>query len=208
MPTVEIRNLQNDVTGKLELSDAVFGIPLNRALIYEAVRWFMAKRRAGTASTKTRGEVSGSGRKPWRQKGTGRARVGSIRSPLWRHGGSVHGPKPRDYAYNLPKKMRRGALCSALSEKLREGNLLVFDEFALPSHKTKELATMLDNLGLGQKTLIVDSYGNRNLVLASGNLPGVKLVESRELNIYDALNYQGLAFSRAAIKELEQCLAG
>lgn len=208
MPTVEVKNLENTVVGELELSEAVFGEPLNEALIYDAVRWFMARQRAGTASTKTRAEVAGSGRKLWRQKGTGRARVGALRSPLWRHGGIVHGPKPRDYAYHLPKKMRRGALRSVLSEKLREGNLLVFDQYRLANHKTKALAETLHNLGLGRKTLIVDSHDNNNLALASRNLPGVKMVGSREINIYDALYYQQLIFSRSAIKELEARLAG
>jgi len=208
MPTVEVKNLKNEVIGELQLSDDVFGAPLNQPLIYDAVRWFMAKQRAGTASTKTRAEVSGAGKKLWRQKGTGRARIGSIRSPLWRHGGTAHGPKPRDYSYTLPKKMRHGALCSVLSEKLREGNLRVFDELALSSHKTRELTRILDRLGLEQKTLIVDSHENHNLGLASGNLPNVKLVESREINIYDALNYQELVFSKAAIEELQQLLVG
>lgn len=207
MPTVEVKNLKNEVVGEIELSDQVFGAPANEALIYEAVKWFRAKQRAGTASTKTRGEVSGAGRKLWRQKGTGRARVGSIRSPLWRHGGTVHGPKPRDYAYPLPKKMVRGALRSALSEKLREGKLRVFDALALPNHKTKEWAKLLRDLGLNHKTLIVDSHENHHLALASSNIPSVKLVESREINIYDALNYQELVFSQAAIKELEQLLS-
>jgi large subunit ribosomal protein L4 len=207
MPTVEIKNLNNEVVGELQLSEAVFGAPLNQPLIYDAVRWFMAKQRAGTASTKTRGEVSGAGKKLWRQKGTGRARIGSIRSPVWRHGGTAHGPKPRDYSYTLPKQMRRGALCSVLSEKLREGHLRVFDELALASHKTKALAKLLGDLGLSQKTLIVDSHENHNLGLASNNLPNVKLVESREINVYDALNYQELVFSKAAIQELEQLLA-
>lgn len=208
MPTVPVKNLNNEVVGELRLSDEVFGAPLNPPLIYDAVRWFMANRRAGTASTKTRGEVSGAGKKLWRQKGTGRARVGSLRSPLWRHGGTVHGPKPRQYGYSLPKKMRRAALCSVLSEKLREGHLQVFDELTLPSHKTKALARLLQDLGLTQKTLIVDSHDNHNLGLASGNLPQVKLVESREINVYDALDYQALVFSKAAIQELEQLLTG
>ncbi|MBI3951324.1 MAG: 50S ribosomal protein L4 [Acidobacteria bacterium] len=208
MPTVEVKNLKNEVVGEIELSDAVFGAPANQALIYEAVKWFMAKQRAGTASTKTRGEVSGAGKKLWRQKGTGRARIGSIRSPLWRHGGTAHGPKLRDYAYTLPKKMVRGALRSALSEKLREGNLRVFDALTLSSHKTKELAKILRDLGLERKTLIVDWHENHNLGLASDNLPSVKLVESREINIFDALYYPELVFSQAAIKELEQLLAG
>jgi large subunit ribosomal protein L4 len=207
MPTVEVKNLKNEVVGELELSDKVFSAPLNAALIYDAVRWFMAKQRAGTASTKTRGEVSGAGKKLWRQKGTGRARIGSIRSPLWRHGGTVHGPQPRDYAHALPRKMARGALRSALSEKLREGSLRVFDSLTLSSHKTKEFAKLLRDLGLARKTLVVDSHDNHNLALASGNIPSVKLVGSREINIYDALYYQELVFSQAAIQELEQLLA-
>lgn len=207
MPTVEVRNLDNEVVGELELSDQVFGAPLNRSLIYEAVRWYMAKQRAGTASTKTRGEVAGSGRKLWRQKGTGRARVGSIRTPLWRHGGTVHGPRPRDYSYHLPKKMRRGALRSVLSERLREGNLRVIEAFELPTHKTKAFAQILDRLELDGKTLIIDSHENWNLALASRNLPGVKVIETRELNIYDALYYQQLVFSKAAIEQVEKLLA-
>jgi large subunit ribosomal protein L4 len=207
MPTVELKNLKNEVVGQVELSDEVFAAPHNPALIYDAVRWFMAKHRAGTAATKTRGEVSGAGRKLWRQKGTGRARIASLRSPIWRHGGTVHGPQPRDYAYTLPKKMVRGALRSALSERLREGNLQILDAFNLPTHKTKELAQALQGLGLTQKTLIVDSHANHQLGLASGNLPLVKLVDSKELNIYDTLDYQRIVFSQAAIQEIEQRLA-
>lgn len=184
MPIVPVRNLKGEIVGEIALSDRVFARPLNEAVIWEAVRWFMAKQRAGTAATKTRGEVSGSGRKPWRQKGTGRARVGSIRTPLWRHGGTVHGPKPRDYSYALPKKVRRAALAVVLSERLREGNLLVFDQFALPSHKTKELAQVLATLGLAErKTLLVDSLENRNLWLASRNLPRVKLTSGHGMNV-------------------------
>jgi large subunit ribosomal protein L4 len=207
MPTVAVKNLKNEVVEEIELSEDVFGAPFRQALVYDAVRWFNAKQRSGTASTKRRGEVSGAGKKLWRQKGTGRARIGSLRSPVWRHGGTVHGPKPRDYSYTMPKTMRRGALRSALSEKLREGRLLVFDQFALGSHKTKELAGILRSLELEQKTLIVDSLENHPLVLSSRNLPGVKLVESRQMNIYDALYYDTVAFSKAAIKEIEALLA-
>ncbi len=208
MPVVPVRNLKGEIVGEIALSDAVFARPLNEALIWEAVRWFEAKQRAGTASTKTRGEVSGSGRKPWRQKGTGRARVGSIRTPLWRHGGTVHGPKPRSYAYELPKKVRRAALAVVLSERLREGNLLVFDEFALESHKTKGLVQILQALGLAEKkVLLVDSEKNRNLWLASRNLPRVGMTSGHGVNIRDALYYETLAFSQAAIREVEAILS-
>src|SRR5918911_1199667 len=151
MPTVKVRNIQNEEVGEVELSDVVFGVPLNQGLIHAAVRNFMANARQGTSATKTRGDVSGAGRKLWKQKGTGRARIASLRSPLWKGGGNVHGPQPRDWSYSLPKKMRRGAMCSAISERVREGNLLVVDEFnldtvdvkdkdgnALPNHKTKK----------------------------------------------------------------------
>ncbi len=208
MPIVPVRNLKGEIVGEIALSDRVFARPLNQAVVWEAVRWFLAKQRAGTASTKTRGEVSGSGRKLWRQKGTGRARVGSIRTPLWRHGGTVHGPKPRDYSYELPKKVRRAALAVVLSERLREGNLLVFDELSLPSHKTKELVRVLTALGLAEKkTLLVDSLENRNLALASRNLPRVKLTSGYGMNVYDALYYEMIAFSQAAIREVEAILS-
>src|ERR1700760_1889198 len=137
MPSVDIIDLNNKVVGSIELSDAVFGAPVNKALLYESVRHFLAGTRRGTASTKTRHEVAGSGKKLWRQKGTGRARVGSVRSPLWRHGGTTHGPQPRDYSYKLPRKMMLGALKSALSAKLRDGELKVVRGFNLPAPKTK-----------------------------------------------------------------------
>src|SRR5256885_6698440 len=138
MPTVKVRNLKNEEVADLELSDAVFGAKLNEALIHAAVKAYQASGRQGTVGTKTRGDVSGSGRKLWKQKGTGRARIASIRSPLWKGGGNVHGPQPRDWSYQMPKKMRRGALRSALSERLREGNLVVVDEISFKNPKTKE----------------------------------------------------------------------
>ena len=144
MPTVKVRNLKNKEVGEIQLSDAVFGVDLNEALIHAAVMNFRANGRQGTSATKTRGNVSGSGRKLWKQKGTGRARIASLRSPLWKGGGNVHGPQPRDWSYNLPKKMRRGALRSALSERLREGNLIVIDEFGFKNPKTKEFLAVLE----------------------------------------------------------------
>src|SRR5574338_1451996 len=148
MPTVKVRNIQNEEVGEVELSEAVFGAPLNEGLIHAAVRSFLANRRAGTSATKTRGDVSGAGRKLWKQKGTGRARIASLRSPLWKGGGNTHGPQPRDWSYNMPKKMRQGALRSALSERVREGNLFVVDDWSLDQPKTKEFAQSLGQLGL------------------------------------------------------------
>jgi large subunit ribosomal protein L4 len=206
MPTVKVRNLKNEEVGDLELSDAVFGAELNEALIHAAVKNFMAKARAGTSATKTRGDVSGAGRKLWKQKGTGRARIASLRSPLWKGGGNVHGPQPRDWSYNLPKKMRRGALRSALSERVREGNVIVVDGFTLDGVKTKAFVQTLGTLGLEGKTLIVDSLENENLLLASRNIKRAKVVNSYGLNIYDLLYHEKLVLSRAAAEELSELL--
>src|SRR6478736_9387390 len=160
MPTVKILDLTSKEVGEIELPDTVFGVPLNEPLIHEAVRNFMANARKGTSATKTRGDVSGSGRKLWKQKGTGRARIASLRSPLWKGGGNAHGPQPRDWSYNMPKKMRQGALRSALSERVREGNLFVVEGWSFEKPKTKEFASSLGALGLAGKTLIVDSLDN------------------------------------------------
>src|SRR3954454_16008967 len=158
MPTVKVRNIRNEEIGEVELSDAVFGAPLNEGLIHAAVRNFMANARQGTSATKTRGDTSGSGRKLWKQKGTGRARIASLRSPLWKGGGNAHGPQPRDWSYNMPRKMRQGALRSALSERMREGNLFVVEEWKLEQPKTKDFSLSLGPLGLNDtRTLIVDS---------------------------------------------------
>src|SRR5918994_1220372 len=138
MPTVKVRNIQNEEVGEVELSDVVFGAPLNESLIHAAVRNFMANARQGTSATKTRGDVSGAGRKLWKQKGTGRARIASLRSPLWKGGGNVYGPPPRDWSYNMPKKMRKRAMCSAISERLREGNLIIVSELKFDSPKTRD----------------------------------------------------------------------
>jgi large subunit ribosomal protein L4 len=206
MPTVKVRNLKNEEIGDVELSDAVFGAELNEPLIHAAVKAFLASARAGTVGTKTRGDVSGSGRKLWKQKGTGRARIASIRSPLWKGGGNVHGPQARDWSHNLPKKMRRGALRSALSARLNEGNIVVLDEFTLGAAKTKDFIGALGALGLEGKTLIVDSHENQNLRLASRNVRRAKLVAARALNIYDLLYHEKLVLSRAAAEELSHML--
>src|ERR687895_1127882 len=202
MPTVKVRNLKNEEVGDLELSDAVFGAELNESLIHAAVRNFMANARAGTVGTKTRGNVSGSGKKLWKQKGTGRARIASIRSPLWKGGGNAHGPQPRDWSYNLPKKMRKRAMCSAISERLREGNLIIVSELKFDSPKTREFINTLGTLKLGGKTLIVDSLKNTNLMLASRNVQTTKVVNSYGVNIYDLVNHQKVVLTPKTVEEL------
>jgi large subunit ribosomal protein L4 len=208
MPTVKVRNIKNEEVGELQLSDAVFGVPFNEPLIHAAVRNFMANARRGTSASKTRGDVSGAGRKLWKQKGTGRARIASIRSPLWKGGGNVHGPQPRDWSYNMPRKMRQGALRSALSERVREGNVFVVDGWSLDKPKTGAFSTSLGKLGLGGKTLIVDSLENENLILSARNLRHAKVVNSFGLNIYDLLYHDHLVLSREAADELERLLGG
>src|ERR1700730_1463229 len=202
MPTVKVRNLKNEEVGDVELSDVVFGAELNESLIHAAVRNFMANARAGTSATKTRGDVSGSGRKLWKQKGTGRARIASLRSPLWKGGGNAHGPQPRDWSYNLPKKMRKRAMCSALSERLREGNLIIVDEWKFDQAKTKEFINTLGSLKLTGKTLIVDSLKNTKLMLASRNVQTAKVVNSYGVNIYDLVNHQKLVLTPRTVEEL------
>jgi large subunit ribosomal protein L4 len=207
MPSVDIIDLNNQKVGTVDLADEVFGAPVNKALLYEAVRHHLATVRRGTAKTKTRHEVAGSGKKLWRQKGTGRARVGSIRSPLWRHGGTTHGPQPRSYAYHLPRKMLLGALRSALSAKLRDGELRVVQEFAIPEPKSKLMRQALDTVEAARTVLLVDNSDNRNLELSSRNLEGVKLVATKDVNVYDLLGHQQVLLSEAAARKLSEALA-
>jgi large subunit ribosomal protein L4 len=207
MATIDVIDWNNQKVGTLDLADEVFSAPVNEALLYEAVRHHLASIRRGSAKTKTRHEVSGSGKKLWRQKGTGRARMGSIRSPLWRHGGTVHGPQPRSYAYHLPRKMRLGALRSALSVKLRDGELRVLNEFAIEEPKTKLMRKALDGIEATKTVLLVDNGDNRNLLLSSRNLEGVKLVSSRDVNVYDLLGHQQVLLSEAAARKLSEGLA-
>ena len=211
MPTVKVRNLKNKEVGDVELSDAVFGVELNEALIHSAVMNYQANGRQWTSATKTRGNVSGSGRKLWKQKGTGRARIASLRSPLWKGGGNVHGPQPRDWSYEMPKKMRRGALRSALSERLREGNLIIIEEFGFSNPKTSEFLGAMSTLGLIEnkkraKTLIIDSLDNANLILSSRNVQKTKVTNSFGLNIYDIIYHEKLLISKAAVAELNTLL--
>jgi large subunit ribosomal protein L4 len=206
MPTVDVVNLNNQKVGEVELAEPVFGAQVNEALLYEAVRHEQAARRAGTAKTKTRHEVAGSGKKLWRQKGTGRARMGSIRSPLWRHGGTVHGPVPRDYSYRLNRKMLLGALRSALSAKLRDGELRVVDQFAFSDPKSKQVRQALNGLEAKTTVLLVDNSDNRNLTLGARNLEGVTLVPSREVTVYQLLRHQVVLVSKDAALKLSEAL--
>jgi len=206
MPTTKVLDLTSKEVGEIELPDTVFGVPINEPLVHEAVRSFLANKRAGTSSTKTRGDVSGAGRKLWRQKGTGRARIASLRSPLWKGGGNVHGPQPRDWSYNLPKKMRKRAMCAAISERLREGNLVIVNDWKLDAPKTKDFINTLGNLKLSGKTLIVDSLKNTNLMLASRNVQTAKVVNSYGVNIYDLVNHQKLVLTPKTVEELTDIL--
>ena len=207
MPAADIIDLDNKVVGKVELADQVFGVSVNEDLLYHAVRHYQAGRRAGTHKVQTRGEVAGGGRKPWRQKGTGRARAGSIRSPLWKGGGTVHGPRPRDYSYHLPKKMLLGALRSALTVRLNDGALRVVKEFALASGKTKDFDQILDRLGAVGSVLLVDNSDNENLRRSSRNIPGVQLMNSRELHPYHLLGSEVVLISEPAVKRCCEVLA-
>jgi large subunit ribosomal protein L4 len=207
MPTVDVVDLGNQKVGEVELADAVFGAEINKALLYEAVRHSQAALRAGTVKTKVRGAVSGSGKKLWKQKGTGRARIGSIRSPIWRHGGTVHGPQPRDYSYALPRKMQLGALRSALSAKLRDGELKVVNEFAFDSHKSKGVRSALDKLDMKKSVLVVDTGDNKNLKLGTRNLDGVTMMATREVSVYELLKHHYVLLSQSAAAKLSEALA-
>jgi large subunit ribosomal protein L4 len=191
----------------MELADAVFAGPINEGLMHDAIKQYLASHRSGTHKTKTRAEVSGSGKKPWRQKGTGRARVGEIRNPLWRKGGTVFGPQPRDYEYHLPRKMFRAALRSALAFKLKENQLNVVDAFSLSEAKTKPFAQALSNLGFSRKVLIIDHQDNENLYLAARNLAEVELIPNLQVTPYHVLNARHVVFSKAAITALQEVLS-
>ena len=206
MPVVDVLNLSGKKVGQVDLADAVFGAKVNPHLLHEASRWYMREIRSGTHKTKDKSEVSGAGRKLWRQKGTGRARVGSIRSPLWRHGGTVHGPKPRDYSYALPKKMLLGALRSALSAKLAEQKLTIVDGWTLDSHKTHNLVSALEKLNHTKSALLVSHGENRNLELASRNIAGVKLAAPNVLQPYDVLKHDRVLLSKDAAARLNHSL--
>src|SRR6266576_1742381 len=205
MATIDIHDLSGKKVGKLELADEVFGA-VNEDLLWEAVKHYRAAQRAGTHATKNRKLVSGAGKKLWKQKGTGRARVGSIRSPLWRHGGTVHGPRPRSHSYALPKKMLLGALRSALSAKLADEKLTIVDGWQLESHKTQSLVSTLEKLSFTKSALLVAHGENRNLELASRNLANVKLSAPNALQPYEVLKHDRLVLSKDAVARLMRSL--
>jgi large subunit ribosomal protein L4 len=206
-PRVPVVNAENEAVRDIQLSPTVFGGRVNGHLVYEAVKEYRAASRRGTHMTKNRALVSGSGRKPWRQKGTGRARVGDTQNPLWRHGGTVFGPRPRDYSFSMPRKARMAALRSALTQRLQEGALKVVEGFPVEAPKTKMLRALLDGLGVTGKAVIVDHEPADALVLSSRNLQGVKVVADTQLTAYDALDCVHLLISQEAVEGLEHRLA-
>lgn len=206
MATVEVRNLDGATVKQLELADEVFAVLPNQSLLWEAVKQYLASQRRGTHSTKSRAEVRGGGKKPWRQKGTGRARAGSIRSSLWRHGSIAHGPKPRDYSYAIPEKMLRGALRSALAAKFLEHKLTVVDQLSLGEPKTKLFAGALKKLGVEKTVLVVNDAADRNLELSSRNVEGCDLVRHHSLHPYHVLSHDQVLISEGALTRLQESL--
>ena len=207
MAKFDVLDINGAKVDTVELSDAVFGITPNEKVMHMAVVNFLANQRQGTQSTLTRAEVSGGGRKPWRQKGTGRARQGSIRSPQWTHGGVALGPKPRDYSYTLNKKVKRLAICSALSAKAAEGKLVIVNDFAINEFSTKAVVKMLGNLNVTGKTLMVQAVADKKVVKSAGNIPGVQTTVATTMNVYDTINARTLVVDLAAAKKLEEVFA-
>ena len=207
MAKFDVLDINGAKVDTVELSDAVFGITPNEKVMHMAVVNFLANQRQGTHSTLTRAEVSGGGRKPWRQKGTGRARQGSIRSPQWTHGGVALGPKPRDYSYTMNKKVKRLAICSALSAKAAEGKLVIVNDFAINEFSTKAVVKMLGNLNVTGKTLMVQAVADKKVVKSAGNIPGVQTTVATTMNVYDTINARTLVVDLAAAKKLEEVFA-
>ena len=206
MAKVSVLNMEGSEVGTIELSDAVFGVEVNEHLVHQAVLSQLANNRQGTQKAKTRSEVSGGGRKPWRQKGTGHARQGSTRSPQWTGGGVVFAPKPRDYSFKMNKKEKRIALLSALSSKVAESKIVVLDEFKLDEIKTKKFVEVMNNLKV-ENALVVLEGENKNVVLSGRNIPSVKVTATNEINTYDVLKYTTLVVTKAAVEKLEEVYA-
>jgi len=204
MPEVDVVNIQNEKVGTVKLSNRIFEEKVNRSLIHEVVVMQQASMRQGTAATKTRGLVSGGGRKPWRQKGTGRARHGSIRSPIWRGGGTTFGPQPRDYGYAIPKKKYRAALRGVLTAKQRDGEVTILDQLQLKEPKTKPFVKILKGLGLSKKTLIVVDEIPKVLELSVRNVPWVSLISVQRLNVYDLLSHAHVLITQRALAEIDE----
>ncbi|MDH7498435.1 MAG: 50S ribosomal protein L4 [Syntrophomonadaceae bacterium] len=207
MPRVPLYNMSGHQVGEIELNDAVFGIEPNVAAMHQVVKMQLANKRVGTASTLTRGQVRGGGRKPYRQKGTGRARAGSTRSPLWRKGGVVFGPHPRDFSFRVPRKIRRLALKSALSSKVQAQGLVVVDALVFEEPKTRRMAAVLESLRVDSKALLVTADGDVNVVKSARNLPGVTPVRADFMSVYDILNHDKLVMTRDAVAKVEEVYA-
>jgi large subunit ribosomal protein L4 len=205
MPVLDVYDIDNKKVSQLEVSDAVFSAEVNEAALYETVRMQMRSRRLGTASTRERGDIRGGGKKPWRQKGTGRARAGTSRSPLWRGGGTVFGPHPRDYSIRVPKKVRKLALVSALSMKMKEQRIIVLKDFPLEEIKTKSFKAVFDRFGL-RKALFVLDRSNPVLEKSSRNIRGVKLIRAEGINVYDLLDHDHVVFLEPSVKMIEGAL--
>ena len=204
MPKVDILNVSGQRVGELELNDNIFGVEVNQHVLYEAVKNYLANQRQGTQSAKTRAEVRGGGSKPFRQKGTGRARQGSLRAPNHVGGGIVFAPKPRDYSYKLPKKVKRLAMKSALSSKVENGEIIVLDELAIDTPKTKDMINILKNINAANKALIVSSEKNDNLYRSARNIKGVDTAQVNTLNVYDILKYDSFIVTKEAVQKIEE----
>lgn len=207
MPKVSVLNIKGEQVGEIELAETVFGVEPHVHVLHSAVVMQQASERRGTHKTKGRSEVRGGGRKPWKQKGTGRARQGSIRAPQWKGGGVVFGPTPRSYAYKLPKKVRRLAIKSALSSKVIDQDLIVLDELVMNAPKTKEFVAILNNLSVDRKALVVAGEYEENLALSLRNIPGVKLVEASGINVLDVIVYDKLIMTKDAVSKVEGVLS-
>lgn len=207
MPKVAVYDMRGIQVGEIDLNDKVFGIEPNQSVMQQFVKMQLANKRQGSASTKTRAEVRGGGRKPWKQKGTGRARVGSTRNPIWRGGGIVFGPKPRDYSYTLPRKVRRLALKSALSSKVKDSNIIVVDFLTFEEPKTKLMRETLGSLNAAAKTLVVTADGDVNVYKSARNIPGVKSLRADYINVFDILKYDTLLMTRDAVARVEEVFA-
>ncbi len=207
MPTVDVLNINGEKVSEMELSENLFGAEINEHVVYQVVKNHLANKRVGTQSAKTRAEVRGGGAKPWRQKGTGRARQGSIRSPQWKGGGVVFAPKPRDYSYTVPKKIRRLALKSVLTDKVNEGNLVVVDDINLTEWKTREFAKMLSALKVGKKALVVTKDNSPEVVRSGRNIKNVKIAFVGTMNVYDILNANTLVLTKDAVVKAEEVYA-
>lgn len=207
MPKVNVYNMQGELVEEMELSEEIFGVEINEHVVYEVVKNQLANKRQGTQSAKTRAEVRGGGRKPWRQKGTGRARQGSIRSPQWKGGGVVFAPKPRDYSYSVPKKVRRLALKSVLTDKLQNNEMIVVDQLSFDAPKTKEMKKVLANLKADRKALIVMAEKDANVIRSANNIPNVATALVNTINVYDILKYNSFIITKEAVKRVEEVYA-